>query len=189
MRALDLLREAAPHGGKQVHVMSVVMEENQNDFDALLRLSAAHGVRHQVTLLSRNGYRRSNTVDEWPLQGIGATLRRLRKEHAHFAVFGDYLKHIDPFLQKGTMPECHAGRQSFNIDHVGNVSPCIEKIDRIQGNVRQEPLEKIFERMYDLPEVRGCQNCWTLCRGFNQALGNVGTSDRWITLGTRMRSA
>lgn len=59
----------------------------------------------------------------------------------------DYLATIDPFLKQEGMPACHAGRQSFNIDHVGNVSPCIEKIDKIQGNVRDEPLERIYARM------------------------------------------
>ncbi len=187
-RALDLLRDAAPHGGKQVHVMSVVMEENQNDFEALLELSRAHGVRHQVTLLSRNGYRRK-PEEAWPLSGLGARLSALRKRYPHFAAFDSYLTHVDTFLSQQNMPRCRAGAQSFNIDHVGNVSPCIEKIDRIQGNVREEPLEAIVARMRDLEEVRGCQSCWTLCRGFNQALGGGGTADGWITLGTRMRSA
>ena len=54
--AVDILRDAAPRGGKQVHVMTVLMEDNWRDLEALLQQSAAHGVGHQVTLLSISGY-------------------------------------------------------------------------------------------------------------------------------------
>ena len=39
--AVRLLREAAPHGGKQVHIMTVLTRANQGDLEPLLRLSAS----------------------------------------------------------------------------------------------------------------------------------------------------
>jgi MoaA/NifB/PqqE/SkfB family radical SAM enzyme len=58
-KAVDLLRTAAPRGGKQVHVITVLMEDNWEDLEPLLKQSAAHGVGHQITLLSIAGFRRA----------------------------------------------------------------------------------------------------------------------------------
>ena len=79
--------------------------------------------------------------------------------------------------------------QSFNIDHVGNVSPCIEKIDTVVGNVRRESLSEIHARLVALDAGKGCQACWTACRGFNQAMGSGGSLRGWWDLATRMRSS
>ena len=103
-------------------------------------------------------------------------------------MFRDYLDRLDVFLEGGELPRCRAGEQSFNIDHIGNVAPCIEKIDRIAGNVRREPLRDIVARMRDLPEVRGCKDCWTLCRGVGQVMGQGGSLRSWSDLAARMRS-
>jgi MoaA/NifB/PqqE/SkfB family radical SAM enzyme len=95
---------------------------------------------------------------------------------------------MDAFVERGPMPTCHAGEQSFNIDHVGNVSPCIERIDSVVGNVRDEPMAAIIAKMKGLDSVARCQDCWTLCRGFSQALGQGGTARSLMDLSTRMRS-
>jgi hypothetical protein len=42
--------------------------------------------------------------------------------------------------------------------------------------------------MKDLEEVKGCQDCWTLCRGFNQAMGGRGKAAGWRDLMARMRA-
>ncbi len=189
-RAVERLRAAAPRGGKQVHVMTVLMKDNQHDIEALLRLSASLGVGHNMTLLSTKGFRRSGAVhvDQWPDPPIARELLRLWERYPHLTVFKEYLERMDPFLEGGEMPRCRAGMQSFNVDHVGNVAPCIEKIDRVMGNVRSEPLARILDRMKDLDEVARCQDCWTLCRGFNQAMGGGGKLQSWKDLATRMRS-
>ncbi len=45
--ALEILRETAPHGGRQVAVMTVLMRDNEPELEALLRLSSELGVSHQ----------------------------------------------------------------------------------------------------------------------------------------------
>lgn len=189
-RAVRLLAAAAPKGGKQVHVMTVLMKDNQHDIEALLRLSASLGVGHNMTLLSTKGFRRGgrDPVDRWPDAPVSERLLALWRRYPHMTVFEEYLERMDAFLGGGEMPRCRAGTQSFNVDHVGNVSPCIEKIDRVMGNVRDEPLGEILRRMKDLEEVARCQDCWTLCRGFNQAMGGGGKLQSWRDLATRMRS-
>ena len=182
-RAVELLREAAPRGGKQVHVMTVLMRENADALDELLSLSAAAGVGHEITLLSREGFRRGDGGDEWPDAGISSRLLALKRRHPHFRTLGDYLGRFDDFLARApSMPRCRAGVQGFNVDHLGNVAPCIEKIDRPVGNLRREPLAALLAKMRDLPEVATCQDCWTLCRGFVQTMGQGGTLSGWRDL-------
>lgn len=186
-RAIELFRDAAPHAGKQVHVMTVLMRDNQDDIERMLELSAALEVGHCFTLLSGKGFRRGH-VDAMPTRALSDELAHAWRRHPHMRMFRDYLERIDGFLSGGEMPRCHAGAQSFNIDHCGNVAPCIEKIDRAVGNVRTERLRDIVARLRDLPEVRACQDCWTLCRGFSQAMGAGGDLRSWTDLATRMRS-
>jgi MoaA/NifB/PqqE/SkfB family radical SAM enzyme len=186
-RAVELLRDAAPHGGGQVHIMTVLMKDNQDDLEGLLALSASLGVGHCFTLLSGKGFRRGH-ADAMPTRPLSDELARAWRRHAHMRMFRDYLERIDRFVEGGAMPRCRAGIQSFNIDHLGNVAPCIEKIDRPAGNLRREPLKHILSRLRELPEVRTCQDCWTLCRGFGQAMGEGGSLRSWSDLATRMRS-
>lgn len=203
-RAVELLRRAAPQGGKQVHVMTVVMGDNQSELPALLAQSAAAGVGHQITLLSTGGYRRGGRTpealglpqvtgspapaDSLPAPGIGAELHMLWQRYPHARFFRDYALGIDTFLSGGALPECHAGEQSFNIDHVGNVSPCIEKIDRSVGNIRSAGLAELLEKLRLAQAGAGCQACWTACRGFAQAMGAGGTRRAWQDMSGRMRS-
>jgi radical SAM protein with 4Fe4S-binding SPASM domain len=186
-RAVEHFKAAAPHGGRQVHVMTVLMEENLSSLPALLERSAEYGVGHSLTLLSTGGFRRAagGTLPSAPISGA---LVDLWRSYPHLRIFRDYLERIDPFLSGAEMPTCRAGAQSFNVDHVGNVSPCVEKIDRPVGNIRDEPLAKIHARLVSLPEVASCQACWTACRGYSQALGNGSTLKNLRDVASRMRS-
>lgn len=189
-RAVEIFRDTAPKGGQQVNVMTVLMEDNHRDMEALLQQSAAHGVGHQVTLLSISGYRRGRGPDRMPPPSAAAELSRLWEKYPHLRYFRDYFRTMEAFLDRGPMPTCNAGVQGFNIDHVGNVSPCIERIDESVGNVREAHLKELHARLAKKqPEIQQCQQCWTACRGINQALGGGGTVQSWLDLGTRMRTS
>jgi MoaA/NifB/PqqE/SkfB family radical SAM enzyme len=188
-KAVDRLRDAAPRGGRQVHVMTVLMDENQSDLEELLESSKARGVGHMVTLLSQGGFRRRKQGGEIPRTAMSERLLALHARYPHFRTFRDYLGHIDAFVVGGDLPRCRAGIQSFNIDHLGNVAACIEKIDDPYGNVRDEPLAEIHARMSAADPGLGCQRCWTLCRGTAQSLGKGAGFRGVIDLGTRLRSS
>lgn len=191
LRALEHFLAAAPRPRLQVHVMSVLMEENWQDFPDLFELSRRLGVGHQVTLLSATGYRRGKD-DRLPPPEAAALLEALWRRHPHVRFFGEYFRKMGAFLRSdlAALPACRAGEQSFNVDHVGNVSPCIEKIDLILGNVRNEPLPVILQRVTaHEASIRSCQRCWTACRGLAQALGEGGGPAAWVDLVTRMRSS
>ncbi|HMY19391.1 MAG TPA: radical SAM protein [Polyangium sp.] len=190
-KAVDILRQTAPRGGKQVHVMTVLMENNWRDLEALLKQSHEHGVGHQLTLLSISGYRRGKDgPDQMPPTGVADHVLGLWNKYPHLRYFRDYFARIDDFLNEGPMPTCSAGKTGFNIDHVGNVSPCIERIDESVGNVREARLPELYARLQKKQaEISQCQRCWTACRGINQALGNGGTARGLIDLATRMRTS
>ncbi|MGE0489179.1 MAG: radical SAM/SPASM domain-containing protein [Vulcanimicrobiota bacterium] len=189
-QAVDRLRAAAPRGGKQVAVMSVVMEDNWRDLEALLELSHAHGVGHQFTLLSTGGFRRGRSqLDQLPGPEAAEALLKWWRRYPHLRYFGDYFRDMHAFLGDGELPTCRAGVQSFNIDHVGNVAACIERIDTVYGNVKDEALGVIHARMVaDRQPIEGCQQCWTACRGMAQALGQRGRLTGWRDLATRLRT-
>lgn len=189
-QAVDALVEAAPHGGRQVHVISVVMEDNWMDLEELLQMSARRGVGHQVTLLSLQGFRRSPSgPDRMPPPEAARALQAWWKRYPHLRFFQDYMESMERFLQAGDLPRCQAGVQSFNIDHVGNVSPCIERIGQVYGNLKEERLSTIHARMAaDRAPIEGCQDCWTACRGMAQSLGKGGNLRSWRDLAWRMRS-
>ncbi|MBI4511414.1 MAG: radical SAM protein [Deltaproteobacteria bacterium] len=132
-RAVQTLRDTAPRGGHQVNVMSVLMESNWRDMEALFQKSAAYNVGHQVTLLSTQGTRRGTGGDALPPSGMSAHMTSLFDRYRHVRFFREYFERLDPFLTGGAMPTCRAGIQSFNIDHVGNVSTCIERIGKPVG--------------------------------------------------------
>lgn len=190
-RAVETLREAAPRGGLQVHVMTVLMASNQDDIEPLLEQSARLGVGHQFTLLSVDGFRRGKDgPDQLPSPAIAEKMLGLFERYRHVRFFSDYFRTTGKFLRGEEMPTCKAGLQSFNIDHVGNVSPCIERIDETVGNVKQSSLLELHRQLVDnVPKVASCQRCYTACRGFNQALGAGGTVRGWLELGQRMRSS
>lgn len=190
-RAVELLRDAAPRGDRQVHVMTVLMESNWRQLDGLLRQSRARGVGHCVTLLSTGGFRRGQEgPDRLPPPEAAERFARLWRRYPHLRYFREYFRHMGSFLSGGAMPACRAGIQGFNVDHLGNVAACIEKIDRPVGNVRTEPLARIHERLVGRRDLAdGCQQCWTACRGMTQLLGRGGSFTSWRDLAGRMRSS
>jgi MoaA/NifB/PqqE/SkfB family radical SAM enzyme len=189
-RAVDRLRDTAPRGGRQVNVMSVLMAANWRDMEALFVQSLSRGVGHQVTLLSTGGTRRAGGEDDQlPPIGVSAHLTALFDAYPHVRFFREYFERMDAFLSGGQMPTCQAGVQAFNIDHVGNVASCIERIGQPVGNVREASLTELYRRLRDdLEEVSRCQMCWTACRGIADALGDGGTVRNLYELSTRSRT-
>lgn len=188
-KAVDAFRQAAPRGHRQVHVMTVLMEDNWRDAEHLLQQSAESGVGHQFTLLSSGGSRRDSKSAHLPPPEAASYLVQLWKRHGHLRFFKEYFQGMSSFLQDAPLPECLAGRRGFNIDHRGNISACIERIDQPVGNLRQESLPILFARLAQDREARmGCQACWTACRGLQQFAGRRGSLRTWWTLATRMRA-
>ncbi len=187
--AVDTLRDTAPRGPKQVFVMTVIMAANHEAMETMLLQSRARRVGHQVTLINVSGTRRAHGEgDALPPPEAGPAMVALHRRYPHLAFFEDYFARMESFLSGGAMPTCTAGQQGLNLDHLGNVATCIETIGSPVGNVRTEPVGSLLAKLRaKRAEVAGCQDCWTACRGFQQALRDGGTLAAWRELGSRMR--
>jgi MoaA/NifB/PqqE/SkfB family radical SAM enzyme len=192
-QAIDHFLATAPHGarGHQVHVMTVFMKDNQGEMGTLFDQSKARGVGHQVTLLSLGGARRGkNGPDALPDPDAARALAALVKKTPHVRFFRSYFDEVAAFLRGTEFHGCRAGVDTFNIDHVGNVSPCIEKIDQSVGSVKTDRLSTLYARLADANQkLATCNDCFTACRGFSHALGAGRSAANLIDLGTRMRRA
>jgi MoaA/NifB/PqqE/SkfB family radical SAM enzyme len=190
--AVDHFRFAAPRGGKQTHVMSVVMDDNWRDLPQLFEMSAARSVGHQLTLLSVNGYRRKSTdegPDRLPPPEAGRALVEWHAKFQHIRMFREYFSRSFDWLDGRAMPECAAGVQSFNVDHVGAVSACIERIDESVGAVKTAPLRDLVAALAARQSERAqCQRCWTACRGFAQSLSGGASARTLLEMTARMRT-
>ncbi|MDP3275527.1 MAG: radical SAM protein [Deltaproteobacteria bacterium] len=192
-RAVQTFVRNAPRGAKQVHVITVVTEDNWRDLPELFAQSAAQGVGHQLTLVSLDGYRRgAEGPDRLPPPESGEAMLRWHSEFAHIRMLRSYFEHVAPWLSGGAsrdaMPTCAAGVQSFNIDHVGQVSACIEHIDRPVGSVKSASVTDLHAMLVAQAQGRSCQDCWTLCRGVAQGLGNGASARTLLEMSSRMRT-
>jgi MoaA/NifB/PqqE/SkfB family radical SAM enzyme len=159
--------------------MSVLMHDNLDDFEALLQLSQQHGVGHQTTLVSTGGTMRQDSSAAVPAVGAGARLLALKTRYPHFISFSGYLAGIDTFLSGGVRTPCHAGERFLNIDHLGDVSPCIEKLGWTAGNLVREPYAVIAARLAAMEQVKTCADCWTSCRGFVEEMSGMPKLRSW----------
>ena len=190
-RAVETFRDSAPARGRQVNVMSVLMGDNHASFAEMLAQSRDADVGHQITLISVSGFRRGKGPDHLPPPEAADDLARLFATFPHVRFFGSYFEGMRNFLAGDTraLPTCTAGAQSLNIDHVGNVSACIERIGEPVGNVKTESVQTLFARLERTRDVVSrCQDCWTACRGFQQALGDGASVAAFRDLATRMRA-
>lgn len=182
-RAIDVMRATAPRRAAQVFVMTVLMNDNADDMERLLALSAEHGVGHQITLISTGGAGRHTRAQSLPPHGIGARLVELKRRYPHFMSFTGYLEGIDTYLAQGDgaaiRTPCWAGERFLNIDHLGDVSPCIEKLHLRAGNIVREPWSVVAARLAALDEPKRCMDCWTSCRGFVEEMSGPPRLRSW----------
>jgi MoaA/NifB/PqqE/SkfB family radical SAM enzyme len=177
--AIARLRDAAPAGARQVHVLTILLDDNLDELDALLELSGELGVRHMLTLLSTFGIYRSSRAQGPPREPLSARILELKKRHPHLRIFKSYVRGIDDFLA-GRPPPCSAGEKAMNIDHLGRVSPCIELAGRPAADLVREPWADVKRKLAAVEEPRTCTRCWTLCRGTSEAMvGRPSLEDWW----------
>lgn len=189
INALTYLRDAAPHKGNQVSVLTVLMKDNQNEIENLLKMTQELKVGFDINLLSTNGIHRSDDPhNQLPDSEIAEKLLTLWKKYPNFQSFRQYLRTVENFVTKKDLPQCRAGQMSFNVGFTGEISSCIEKTNQSFGNVKTEAFSKIFARLKEAKPSKNCQCCWTLCRGFGQVMGDRSNVQGWMDMITRMNA-
>jgi MoaA/NifB/PqqE/SkfB family radical SAM enzyme len=179
VKAVGILRDTAPHGSRQVTVMTVLMRDNFHELESLLKLSKEQGVSHQCTLVSTLGDGRGEPSYAMPEKGIGERLLELKAKYPHFITFSGYLEGVGNFLEGQVRTPCWAGERFLNVDHLGEVSPCIEKLHLRAGNLRRDPWSVIEQKLRSFEEVRGCSDCYTSCRGFVEEMSGMPRLRSW----------
>ncbi|MFA6033995.1 MAG: radical SAM protein [Myxococcota bacterium] len=170
LRAIEALRilnanRTKPH--QRVHMISVIMDDNLDEVEPLLRICRKLGITYLVTLYSDcRGEKESRKIPA----DVSRRLLQLRKKYREFVVLRGYIERFSDAVRSGGIGPCRAGRNLCNIDSTGNVSLCIDRVEDSVGNMlTDDPLE-IERRLNARHDTNRCTGCWTSCRGSIETL-------------------
>ena len=167
VNALRILNGSRARPGQRVHMISVVMEDNLDHIEPLIRLSRELGITYLVTLYSDNRGRKAvNSAGP----DVSARLLELKRRYPEFVALRGYIGRFSESIRGGGISPCHAGENLINIDSVGNVTFCIDTLDEPAGNILTDPLEDILAALRRRRNSSRCSGCWTSCRGSIETL-------------------
>ncbi len=165
--ALDHFSRARTHPWQRVNLMCVLLHDNLDQIEDLLRLAAAHGAYFMIQPYST---RKTGSKRFRYLKGpVSPRLLELRARHANFLSNPAFLAEFDRYLDGG-VPGCRAGRAFFNIDSTGDVAICVEERHRPVANLYRQSAEEIAARLRAASEGNTCTDCWYNCRGEVESL-------------------
>lgn len=167
MHALELLNQNRPDRRNRVHMISVLMDDNLDDIESLIRLSRGLGVTYMVNLYSWN---RGTKDRRLPHEKVTRRLLALKKKYPEFVSLTTYIEHLDEAIAEGGIGNCQTGRILMNIDHKGDVARCTETLDEPVGNILRDDILEIRDRLYRVQREKACAQCWTSCRGFAESM-------------------
>jgi MoaA/NifB/PqqE/SkfB family radical SAM enzyme len=167
VRALELLNRYRPSRRNRVHMISVLMDDNLQEIEDLIRLSRDLGVTYMVNLYSWN---RGTKTPRLPGTKVSEYLLGLKAKYPEFVSLTTYIERFDKAIAEGGIGNCQTGRLLLNIDNHGNVARCTETLDEPVGNILEEDVIAIRNRLHRLQQQNYCAQCWTSCRGFAESL-------------------
>ncbi len=167
VRALELLNRYRPSRRNRVHMITVLMDDNLDEIEGLIRLARDLGVTYMVNLYSWN---RGTKTRRTPEQKVTAHLLELKRKYPAFITLTSYLENLDTAIAEGGVGNCQAGRLLMNIDPRGNVTRCTETLDEPVGNLLTAPMSEVAARLRQRQIERSCNQCWTSCRGFAESM-------------------
>ena len=161
--ALETLFANRARKDQRVHMNSVVMSDNVDQIEELTRMCKNIGITHLVTFYCGN-----RGVRQMPRDPADAARRLLdiKKRYREFVAIPGY---VAKFAEAGTdgkgIPGCRAGKNLFVVDCQGNITRCLDWLDKPVGNILREELEPVMAKLYRQYESTVCADCWTSCRG------------------------
>ena len=162
IRALDHFSAARTHRYQRVNVMAVLLHDNLDQLEELIKLARAHQAYLMIQPYgilktgSKKFRHQSNTVS--------AHLLDLKKRYRNFLSNPVFLSRFDQALNSG-VPGCRAGTAFFNIDSTGNISICVEQRNRPLANLHRHRIQDIASRLRLASRKNTCSSCWYNCRG------------------------
>lgn len=167
VKALELLRRSRRSKTNRVHMISVLMDDNVDQIEPLIRLARDIGVTYMVNLYSwSRGTKRPHT----PGSAVTEHLLGLKRTYPEFISLTSYLERMDEAISAGGIGDCQAGRLAFNIDAQGRVARCADRADEAVGNLLTDDVHELYDRLRRVQRTQACAACWTSCRGFAECM-------------------
>jgi len=167
VRALELLHKHRPDRRNRVHLISVLLDDNLEEIEDLIRLSRDLGVTYMLSLYSSN---RGTKAPRMPGSRVSEHLLGLKRKYPEFVTLTTYIEHLDQAIAEGGIGQCTTGRLLLNIDHRGNVARCTERLDEPVGNILTDDVLELRKRLWQVQREQPCGQCWTSCRGFAESM-------------------
>jgi len=167
VKALELLNKHRPDPRNRVHMISILMDDNLDDIEPLIKLAKELGVTYMVNLYSCC---RGTKAQRIPDRSVTEYLLALKKQYPEFVTLTSYIEKFDQAIMEGGIGNCRSGELFFNIDNRGEVSRCIDTVEQSGGNIFKEELPVILENLKDMNRKNPCSDCWTSCRGFSECM-------------------
>lgn len=165
--ALELLLKNRPSRKNRVHMITVLMDDNLQEIEPLIKLAKEIGVTYMVNLYSFN---RGTKTGKLPANNVTNYLLSLKKKYKEFITLHSYIEKLDQAITYGGIGDCQTGRLLLNIDNKGNVARCTETLDEPVGNIIKESMSAIKMKLWQRYKNQKCALCWTSCRGFAESM-------------------
>jgi len=162
VRALDYFSRARVYRWQRVNVMTVLLHDNLQEVEELLKLARAH--QAYLMIQPYGELKTGSSKFRHPSQGVSEHLLELKKRYRNFLSNPVFLSRFDQALDSG-VPGCKAGRAFFNIDSIGNVSICVENRHQPLGNLYRHCIQDIIRNLRSASRANTCRSCWYNCRG------------------------
>ncbi len=169
LAGIEHFSRARRYKWQRVNWMCVLMEDNLDQIEPMIRMAAERGAYFMVQPYSTE--KTGNPRHRCALHdgGVSAYLLSLRRRYPNFLSNPYFLARFDKALDGG-VSGCKAGRRFFNIDSTGNIAVCVEHRERPVANLFADSSARIARRLNASLLPRACTACWYNCRGEIEAL-------------------
>ncbi len=165
--ALEYLARAKRKHWQRVNLMCVLMNDNIDQIEELIKLARYFGAYFMVQpyCVLKTGDDRFVCRDG----DISTYLLELKSKYNNLLSNPHFLSRFNQALNGG-VPNCLAGRAFFNIDSLGNVAICVEKRNSPVGNLYSDNIFKLIHNLRARSKENTCKLCWYNCRGEIESL-------------------
>ncbi len=167
IRALELFNRFRPDRRNRVHMITVLMDDNLEEIEPLIKIAKKLGVTYMVNLYSWN---RGSKRPRLPEARVTRHLLDLKARYPEFITLTSYVENLDKAIAEGGIGDCQTGRLLLNINNRGDVARCTEMLDHPVGNILTDGMPGIRRRLRDIQKRQACSQCWTSCRGFAECM-------------------
>ena len=170
-RAVQWFSGARIHRWQRVNVLAVLMDDNLDELEPLLKMARQYGAYFMVQCY---GFRKTGARQFEHHGGpVSPRLLDLHRRYPNFLSNPYYLGRFDRHMDGG-VAGCRAGRSFFNIDSTGDIAVCVESKHRPVANLHRDTVSVILRRLRSAAAGNTCRDCWYNCRGEVECLYKPG---------------